>query len=142
MDVILIGTPGTGKVLLVKAIAFNACHNNFKVLSTTAIGMINHPTSAGVDRSLLEKLPNYQSPDVLVCEQLGYLSPGEQETHLFFQVISQGHTQKSTVTAYLPLAEWGKVFDSISVATVIADQIAYSLKVLILGGQNYRGDHH
>jgi len=97
MDVILIGTPGTGKTFPAKAIAFTACNNNIKVLFTTAIDMINHLIAAEADRSLLKKLHYYQSPDLLVCDELGYLSLGEQGSHLFFQVVSQRHRQKFTI---------------------------------------------
>lgn len=143
MDVILIGTPGTGKTFLAKATAFTACNNNIKVLFTTAIDMINHLIAAEADRSLLKKLHYYQSPDLLVCDELGYLSLGEQGSHLFFQVVSQRHRQKSTIlTTNLPFAEWGKVFDSTTVATAIADRLVYNSEVLIMGGQSYRRKHH
>jgi DNA replication protein DnaC len=143
MDVILIGTPGTGKTFLAKAIAFTACNNNIKVLFTTAIDMINHLIAAEADRSLLKKLAFYQSTDLLVCDELGYLSLGEQGSHLFFQIISQRHRQKSTIlTTNLPFAEWGKVFDSTTVATAIADRLVYNSQILVLGGQSYRRKHH
>ena len=35
--------------------------------------------------------------DLLVCDEPGYLSLGEQGSHLFFQVISQRHRQKSSI---------------------------------------------
>ena len=65
----------------------------------------------------------------------GYLSLGQQGSHLFFQVISQRHQQKSTViTTNLPFAEWGKVFDLTTVATAIADRLVHNSQVLILEG--------
>jgi DNA replication protein DnaC len=139
MDAIFIGNPGTGKTFLAKCIGYEACNNNIKVLFTTAIDMINHLIAAEADRSLLKKLHYYQSPELLICDEIGYLSLGEQGSHLFFQVISQRHQKKSTLlTTNLPFADWGKVFDSTTVATAIADRLVHSSEVLIMGGPSYR----
>jgi DNA replication protein DnaC len=138
-DIILIGKPGTGKTFLAKCLAYAACNANIKGLFTTAMDMINHLIAAEADHSLLKKLHHYAAPDLLVCDELGYLSLGQQGSHLFFQVISQRHQRKSTViTTNLPFADWGKVFDSTTVATAIADRLVHNSEVLILGGTSYR----
>lgn len=139
MDVIMIGNPGTGKTFLANCIAGAACNANVKVLFTTAMDMINHLIAAEADHSLLKKLHFYQSPDLLVCDEIGYLSLGQQGSHLFFQVISARHQKKSTLlTTNLPFADWGKVFDSTTVATAIADRLVFRSQILILGGSSYR----
>ncbi len=138
-DIILIGNPGVGKSFLAKCIACEATQASIKVLFTTAMDMINHLIAAEADHSLLKKLRYYQSQDLLVVDEIGYLPLGEQGSNLFFQVISQRHDIKSTlITTNLPFANWGKIFDSTTVATAIADRLVYNSEVLILEGSSYR----
>ncbi len=138
-DIILIGNPGVGKSFLAKCIAYAATQASVKVIFTTAMDMINHLIAAEVDHSLLKKLNYYQSPALLVIDEIGYLPLGTQGSNLFFQVISSRHEKNSTIiTTNLPFAEWGKIFDSTTVATAIADRLVYNSEVLIMEGTSYR----
>ena len=138
-DVILIGNPGTGKSFLAKCIAYQATQAGKKVLFTTAMDMINHLVAAEADQSLLRKLHLYQSQDLLVIDEIGYLPLGQQGSNLFFQVISHRHELKSTmITTNLPFAQWGNIFDSTTVATAIADRLVFNSQVLIMEGKSYR----
>jgi DNA replication protein DnaC len=138
-DIILIGNPGVGKSFVAKCIAYAATQAGIKTLFTTATDMINHLIAAEADHSLLKKLHYYQCQDLLVCDEIGYLPLGQQGSNLFFQVISQRHQSKSTViTTNLPFTDWGKIFDSTTVATAIADRLVYNSQILILEGSSYR----
>jgi len=138
-DIILIGNPGVGKSFLAKCIAYSATQAGIKTLFTTATDMINHLIAAEADHSLLKKLHFYQSPDILVCDEIGYLPLGTQGSNLFFQVISTRHERKSSIiTTNLTFSEWGKIFDSTTVATAIADRLVYNSEILIMEGKSYR----
>ena len=138
-DIILIGNPGVGKSFLAKSIAYMATQASVKVLFTTAMDMINHLIAAEADHSLLKKLQYYQSPALLVIDEIGYLPLGTQGSNLFFPVISARHERcSSMITTNLPFAEWGKIFDSTTVATAIADRLVYNSEVLIMEGSSYR----
>ncbi len=139
MDIILIGNPGVGKSFLAKCIAYAATQASIKVLFTTAMDMINHLIAAEADHSLLKKLQYYKSPALLVVDEIGYLPLGTQGSNLFFQVISARHENSSTIiTTNLSFAEWGKIFDSTTVATAIADRLVYNSEILVLEGPSYR----
>ncbi|HHB75160.1 MAG TPA: AAA family ATPase [Desulfobulbus sp.] len=138
-DIVLIGNPGVGKSLLAKTIAYAATQEGIKTLFTSAMDMINQLIAAQDGHDLLKKLKTYQSPDLLVCDEIGYLPLGKQGSNLFFQVISARHEQKSTIiTTNLPFAQWGNIFDSTSVATAIADRLVYNSEILIMEGKSYR----
>jgi len=138
-DIILIGNPGVGKSFLAKCMAYAATQAGIKVLFTTAMDMINHLIAAEADHSLLKKLQFYQSQELLVIDEIGYLSLGTQGSNLFFQVISARHERKSTViTTNRPFAQWGEIFDNTTVATAIADRLVYNSEILILEGPSYR----
>ena len=138
-DIILIGNPGVGKSFLAKCIAYAATQASVKVLFTTTMDMINHLIAAEADHSLLKKLHYYQSPELLAVDEIGYLPLGTQGSNLFFQVISARHEKcSSIITTNLPFAEWGKIFDSTTVATAIADRLVYNSEVLIMEGASYR----
>lgn len=138
-DIISIGNPGTGKTFLSRCIAYAATQAGIKTLFTTAIDMINQLVAAEADHTLLKKLQYYQSQDLLVCDEIGYLPLGRQGSNLFFQVISARHEKKSTIiTTNLPFAKWGDIFDGTTVATAIADRLVYNSEILIMEGDSYR----
>jgi len=138
-DIILIGNPGVGKSFLAKCMAYAATQAGLKVLFTTAMDMINHLIAAEADRSLLKKLHYYQSQELLVIDEIGYLSLGTQGSNLFFQVISARHERKSSIiTTNRTFAQWGEIFDNTTVATAIADRLVYNSEILILEGSSYR----
>lgn len=138
-DVLFIGNTGLGKSFLAKCIAFAATQRGIKTLFTSAMDMINLLTAADVDRSLYKKLRDYQTPDLLVIDEVGYLPLGVQGSNLFFQVISARHQKKSTViTSNLAFAQWGNIFDNTTVATAIADRLVHNSEVIIMEGPSYR----
>jgi len=137
--VILIGHPGVGKTWLAKCIVCTASQSGIRVLFTTAMDMINQLITAEADHSLLKKLTYYQSPSLLIIDEIGYFPLDPHGSNLFFQVISSRHQVKSTmITTHLPFSEWGKIFDGTSAATAIADQLVHHSEITVLERTSYR----
>lgn len=138
-DIIFIGLPGTGKTRLAKTIAYQACLKNRTVLHTTAIDMINHLIASKSDHSLFKKLKYFQSPSLLVVDELGFLSLDEQSSNLLFQVLTARHGRVSTiVTTNVPFSRWSGIFHNTVIAQAIADRLVENSEVFILEGPSYR----
>lgn len=138
-DIILIGNPGVGKTFLAKCLAYASTQVGIKTLFVSTMEMINQLIAAEGDKTFLKKLHYYQSFDLLVCDEIGYLPLGSQGSNFFFQVISARHQKKSTlITTNLPFSEWGNVFDNTTVATAIADRLVHNSEIIILEGSSYR----
>jgi DNA replication protein DnaC len=139
-SVIVIGNPGTGKTFLAKIIAWRACQANHRILSTTAMDMLNHLTASQVDHSLVRKLRVYTQPALLVIDELGYLSLDQQTSNLLYQVISRRHGEKRStiITTNTAFSDWGNILYNTTIATAIADRLVENSEVFLLGGESLR----
>ena len=137
-DIIFIGNPGGGKTFLAKCIAYAATQAGIKTLFTTTMEMINQLLASDA-KTLLKRLNYYNSFDLLICDEIGYLSLGKNGASMFFQVISERHLKGSTIiSTNLTFSEWGNIFDDTIIATAIADRLVENSEIIILEGQSYR----
>jgi len=132
----IIGNPGVGKTFLAKIIGWRACQANQRVLFTTAMDMLNHLLASQVDHSLVRKLKLYTEPNLLLIDELGYLSLDQRTSNLFYQVISTRHSrQRSTlITTNTAFSDWGNILYNTTIATAIADRLVENSEIFLLGG--------
>ena len=139
-SVIIIGNPGTGKTFLAKIIAWRACQANQRVLSTTAMDMLNQLSASQVDHSLVRKLRTYTEPTLLTIDELGYLALDQQTSNLLYQVIStrRGGKRSTIITTNTAFSDWRNILYNTTIATAIADRLVENSEVFLLGGDSLR----
>jgi hypothetical protein len=76
---------GRGKTHLAVAIGYRAIQNDFETYFTTAAQLIEDLSNAGRKGQLQESLMTYTHPHVLVVDEVGYLTYGQDAANVLFQ---------------------------------------------------------
>jgi DNA replication protein DnaC len=138
---ILYGPPGTGKTALSVAIAVKAIQNGYDARFVTATQMITALTEAERRGSASEVLPMYLDPDVLVVDEVGYLSYGPSAANVVFQVVNSrylaGNKPMIFTTNKAP-SDWAGVLHDADLSAAILDRVLHKGEIVKLTGQSYR----
>jgi DNA replication protein DnaC len=140
---VLSGKTGRGKTHLAIAIAYRAIQNGFDSLFCTAAAVIDALSDAAASGRLRERLHDFVSPDVLVIDEVGYLSYGPDAANVLFHVVNERHQKRRAMlfTTNKQTAEWGSVLHDYDLADAIVDRILERGRVLKLDGPSYRTKH-
>jgi DNA replication protein DnaC len=87
-SIVLVGDSGTGKTHLAIGLAVSACQQGRRVRFTTLAGLANELQEAESRKELARVVGRYSRTEVVVLDELGYLSLPDGVAELVFQVIS------------------------------------------------------
>jgi len=134
-NVVFVGPSGVGKTHLANAIAQMACLRGTRVRFTTAADLVNDLVAAQARNALHRRLALWTVPQLLVVDELGYLSFDARGADLLYQVFNRRYQRASTiVTTNLAFKDWGKLFHNAAAASAIADRLVHKgILIKILG---------
>jgi DNA replication protein DnaC len=110
------------------------------VLFATAIDIVNTLAAAQASGSLKRAMERYIKPDVLLCDELGYLPVDKTGADLLFQIISARYERGSTiVTSNRVYKSWPEIFNNDSTLTsALLDRLLHHSETVIIEGRSYR----
>jgi DNA replication protein DnaC len=138
-NVILVGPNGVGKSTLAGNIAHQALVHGHTVLFTSAGQLLGDLAALDSDSALRRRLRHYARPDLLVVDEVGYLSYSNRHADLLFELVSRRYEHKSTlITTNRPFAEWRQVFPNAACVVSLVDRLVHNAEILAIEGESYR----
>jgi DNA replication protein DnaC len=140
-NVVLIGPSGVGKTHLANAIGQLACLRGHRVRFVTAADLVNDLVAAQARNSLHRRLAVWAAYELVLVDELGYLSFDARGADLLYQVFNRRYQRASTiVTTNLPFKDWGKLFHNAAAASAIADRLVHRGLLIKIVGKSKRSD--
>lgn len=137
---LFIGTPGTGKTYLARALAFRACQANRRVIVAPAPKLLNELHGAELHGVLEKRIHRYVRADLLVIDDFATLAMDNAQAKLAFQVISEryDHRRSTLITSNRTFKDWSKVFPDPLNAQVIAERLTERSELFLMNGKGFR----
>ena len=77
--------------------------------------------------------------DLIIADELGYISFDREAADLLFTVLSLRASQKSTIiTSNLTFERWDEIFGDAAITSAIVDRLTYKAYLIDMEGDSYR----
>lgn len=135
----LIGNAGTGKTHLATALGLAVCRLGRRVRFVTAANLVTQLEEAQQQHRLERVLAQLDRVDLLIIDELGYLSFSRGGAELLFQVFAERYERRSVlVTSNLAFSEWGAVFQGDRMTAALLDRLTHRCEIFEMNGESYR----
>lgn len=130
-NIVMIGNSGSGKTHLLTGLGMKACYAGFNVKFFTAVHLANELAEA-VQFNRLSKLEKSLSKvDLLLIDELSYLTFNRHQSEMLFQVISERSERASIIiTTNLEFSSWTDLFENEMMVAALIDRITFRSHIL------------
>jgi DNA replication protein DnaC len=129
-DLVFMGPTGCGKTGLATSFLVQAISKGYRGLFTDFSNLIDRLYQARGDRSENNLARKLASIDVLLIDELGYISCDREQASLFFDLMRRRVKKTTTIiTTQLGFEEWGTFLHDAHITAALLDRITISCNV-------------
>lgn len=138
-NIVLIGEPGAGKSGIAMGLLREAVINGYRGRFYNAQELLDDLYSALADRHSARLLKQLSSYDLLVIDELGYLTLNTEQCNAFFKLMDMRYGKKPTIiTTNLEYSEWYALFQQKSLVDALLDRLKHYCFTIRIKGDTLR----
>jgi len=142
-NIVFIGNPGTGKSGLATGLLRTALVTGYRGRFYNAQDLLDELYASLADRTtpkLIKRLCRY---DLLLIDELGYLTLKPEQVNTFFKLMGERYGRKSTIiTTNLDYSEWYDLFRRKSLVDALLDRLKHHCITIRINGPSLREPTH
>nr|WP_312755697.1 IS21-like element helper ATPase IstB [Bacillus mobilis] len=138
-NLLLLGSPGTGKTHLATALGLKACEQGYQVKFFRVADLVGLLEEALKQGNLTRIKKQIEACDLLILDELGYVPFQKQGAELLFHIIADCYEQKSViVTSNLEFGQWNRIFGDNRLTSALVDRLVHHAHIIAFTGESYR----
>lgn len=139
-NIIALGNCGIGKTHIAIALGIEAIHKGYTVKFRRASDLVNQMSESHNDKTLTKYLKTINTCDLLILDEVGYLTYDLQSANLLFQVFAARYEVKSIiVTTNLEFSKWIKFLGGDeNMSSALIERLVEGSTILNMNGKSYR----
>ena len=138
-NVVAIGNCGTGKTHLMTAIGLEAVRKGYSVKFRRVNDLLTQLSEARSDRHLNAMLNSLLKCQLLILDELGYITLSQEDSKLLFQLLAGRYELRSTIiTSNHEFSKWPEIIGDPIMAEALVGRLVQRSSVLNMNGEGYR----
>lgn len=138
-NIVFIGDPGTGKTGLAIGLLRQALVSGYRGRFYNAQDLVDELYASLADRSTPQLIKSLARYDLLVIDELGYLTLNAEQVNGFFKLMEHRYSRKSTIiTTNLDYPQWHDLFQRRTLVDALLDRLKHHCITIRITGSSLR----
>jgi DNA replication protein DnaC len=138
-NLVLVGGAGVGKTGLATGLLLKALENGYRCQFIRAQDLFDNMYASLADRSSRQLLNRLGRLDVLLVDELGYLTLKPEQSNIFFKLMEERYHRHSTViTTNLDYGEWGNFLGNRTMVDAMLSRVRHYCHTIRIDGIDLR----